>query len=146
MSKKVIQSIILQKYEAREAKLVLQFIKANDVVLEIGGGIGMISTLAAKTASLGSVTTVEANPHLIPLIKRQHKANNVHVSVLNFVVAGEKRTSKVKFYLRDELWISSMSPKPENYKQVVYVDVITLRELIDSIKPSAIIIDVEEQR
>ena len=74
---KMRRDIKLEGYEDKEARAVQRLIRHGDKVLELGGGIGYISTLAASKRNLEWVHIYEANPRLIPYIKRMHEANDV---------------------------------------------------------------------
>ena len=79
-------------------------------MLEIGAGIGFISTLLARQRRVARVVAVEANPHLIAYMTRLHALNRVRkVRRLNAVLTNEARPSAT-FYLRRDFWMGSLSP------------------------------------
>ncbi len=59
-------------YEYKEAECVLKNVKPTDTVIELGGGIGFMSTLAATQCRAKAVHTFEGNPRLIPYIHEVH--------------------------------------------------------------------------
>ena len=65
-------------YEDKETDAALRVVREGDVVLEVGGGIGYMSTLVASKRAIASVHSFEANPHLIPYIRQVHAANFQH--------------------------------------------------------------------
>jgi len=65
------------RYERGECAALREMLRKGDRVLELGAGVGLISTVAAMFEGIGSVTTVEANPELIPLIEETHRLNDV---------------------------------------------------------------------
>lgn len=143
MSVTVTTAIFGKTYEKAEALAIAHYIKSNDRVLELGGGIGLISTIAAKKAFQGTVVTVEANPKLIPFIKKVHRLNNVKVETVNAVVTAEKTPDKFKFYVRRYFWGSSLSPEPNDYSEVISVESVTIDELVALHKPTILIVDIE---
>ncbi len=143
MSKGFIFDLYRKLYERDEFDLVQSLLEVQDRVLEIGGGIGLISAISAKTASNGSVVTVEANPKLIPVIRRLHSINNINAEVLNNAVVADRVYSSVPFYIRDTLPISSMSSHPTDWKSIVYLQTVTLSCLVERFYPTVVIIDVE---
>ena len=54
-------------FEAEEAEQLPDIVQPDDIVLDIGAGIGFISTLIARRAE--RVISVEANPDLLPFMK-----------------------------------------------------------------------------
>jgi predicted O-methyltransferase YrrM len=85
-------------YELREAGAVRALVHDGDVALELGGGIGFMSTLMVKSCKAARVHSFEANPRLIPYIRRVHALNGVadKVEVSNAVLGGRK--GKTTFY------------------------------------------------
>lgn len=58
------------EYEAKEATAVLKAVQDGDTVMELGAGIGFISSVVATHRNVKAVHAFEANPRLIPLIRR----------------------------------------------------------------------------
>ncbi|MFZ1964049.1 MAG: FkbM family methyltransferase [Roseiarcus sp.] len=73
-------------YEHPEADELGELIQDGEVILEIGAGVGLISTIAARNPRTRKVYAIEANPNLIPIIKRTHALNQVEASVFNEVL------------------------------------------------------------
>ena len=90
-------------------------------MLEIGAGIGFISTLLSRERRVSSVLAVEANPHLIDYMARLHARNRVRkVRRLNAVLTNEPVES-MTFYLRRDFWMGSLMPGPNPYVGTVEV-------------------------
>ena len=64
-------------YEAKESEAALRVVREGDRVIELGGGVGYMSTLVASKRNVASVHSFEANPNLIPYIRRVHAANGL---------------------------------------------------------------------
>jgi FkbM family methyltransferase len=143
MSDETINKIARGKYEKKEADLVKQIIREDDIVLEIGGGIGFISTVAARLATKGKITSVEANPRLIPYISNVHAINSVRVEVLNAIVTGQKTGDDLPFYLRKNFWSSSMLSEPADWTEIVTVKCLFIADLVARVKPTVLIVDIE---
>ncbi len=130
-------------YEAKETEAALRVVKQDDVVLELGAGIGYMSTLVASKRAIKSVHSFEANPHLIPYIRQVHAANgltNAHVS--NAVLG--KRKGTVNFYVRDNLLGSSMAVlEGEVDPPSTKVEVLNANQVIRDIAPTVLICDIE---
>ena len=101
------------RYEASEVKLLRKLMRPRDRVLELGAGVGVVSTCAAQIARDPSqVLSIEANPNLIPIIRETHRLNGVEgVEVVNGLGVGRsvEPDETIPFYLREHFWASSMS-------------------------------------
>jgi FkbM family methyltransferase len=140
---RILYSIMRGHYESTEAEALRKFVLPRDNILELGGGIGLISSLAAKVAHEGKVICVEANPHLIPYIQKVHQANGVKPTVINAIAAGNSAKTEATFYLRKNFWVSSMSPEPRDYVDQVQVPLASITKLVTDHKPTVVIIDIE---
>ncbi len=131
------------RYEGGECAALRQYLRPGDRVLELGAGIGLLSTVAATTNGVEAVTTVEANPELIPVIKATHDLNDArNVTVLNGVVSNGA-SGNLDFFLRPDFWASSMEPDSRAYKKVVSVPAHDIHTLIDERSPTVIVCDIE---
>jgi FkbM family methyltransferase len=138
---RIIYSVVRGRYELSEAETAKALLRSDDRVLELGGGVGLISAISAKIAA--HVVTVEANPLLVKFIERVHKLNGVAANCLNAIVSGGDGPRKAKFYLRKDFWVSSMSPEPPDFKESVELDVIDIDQLVKTHRPSVVIVDIE---
>ncbi len=72
------QEIFYQgEYEQYEIFLIKDKLESTDVVMEIGAGIGFISTYCAKKIGSDRVFAFEANPRLESPIRRNYRLNHV---------------------------------------------------------------------
>ena len=130
-------------YEASEARFIPRIVEPGDRVLELGAGIGFISTLVARQPGVEKIVAVEANPKLIPFIRRLHRMNHVDgVEVVNAILANGLE-GPVQFYLREDFWMSSMAPGPEPYCEVVEIPVVNMDALLRRERINLVICDVE---
>ncbi|WP_370401732.1 FkbM family methyltransferase [Sulfitobacter sp. JB4-11] len=94
-------------FEANEAEAALRTVRPGDVVLELGAGLGFMSTLMAMKRKVAAVHSYEPNPHLIPYIHTVHAANGLtDMSVTNGILGPRK--AEVDFHLRPDLLLSSL--------------------------------------
>lgn len=69
-------AFVLGEYEAGERKLIREFLLADDRVIELGGCIGVLSCLVnSRLIWRTHHLVVEANPELIPLLRRHRELN-----------------------------------------------------------------------
>ncbi|MFP4328004.1 MAG: FkbM family methyltransferase, partial [Paracoccaceae bacterium] len=132
-------------YERRESEAVLRVVEEGDTVLELGAGLGYMSTLVAISAPGTTIHAFEANPALIPYIREVHAANGVadRVTVHNALLAARK-SKPVPFYVRENFLGSSLDKDAaggviETHEIEVRGFGATLREL----KPDILVCDIE---
>lgn len=132
------------RYEARERVMATRVIRPGDVVLELGSGLGFISSYVRQCTGAGKIICVEANPRLIPYIRGVHALNAVtDVEVLNgVVVATEGKPQTFPFYCRNDFWASSLSAALP-YDRVVDVPALPLAEILSANRPDVLIMDIE---
>lgn len=73
----VLAALDTDSYEAPEIQAVHQVLCPGDRVLELGGGMGVVSAYIARDPRSVHVDVVEANPALVPAIRALHAANGV---------------------------------------------------------------------
>ena len=131
-------------YEVHEARCVTTLVEPEEIVLELGGGIGYISSLVWNTGRASQIVVVEANPDTIPVIQETHTLNNVKALVLNGVAMPDcGKESFIPFYVRSDFWASSLSPEPWGYSREVSVPCLDFKALLATHKPSLLICDIE---
>lgn len=132
------------KYEAGEVGLLQRHLRPDDRVLDLGAGVGLVSTVAAQAVPEGSVTAVEANPAMLPLIRETYRLNGVEgVDLRNAVVADKGSTAKASFFMRADFWASSMEPDSRPYEAEEKVDVLGIGALMSEVSPTVISCDIE---
>lgn len=90
MTDKNVSRMFWGYYEASERKLIRKYLRSESCVIELGGSLGVISSLiATRLAPDASLFIVEANPGLIPLIENNVRLNrqDIHLTVLNRAIA-----------------------------------------------------------
>jgi FkbM family methyltransferase len=143
VTNRILYSIMRGHYESTETEAVQSLVKAGDRLLELGGGIGVVSAFAAKLLGDASVVCVEANPKLLGYIQRVHAANSVHPKVINAVAVGSARHEFASFYLRKNFWVSSFSPEPQDYVEKIEVEAVSIDQLVVDHKPTVLVVDIE---
>jgi FkbM family methyltransferase len=131
------------RYENQEARAAEVHLSSGDRVLELGAGIGYVSTICAQIIGAKNVFVVEANPDLIPIIQATHKANDVaEVEVVHAAVVSEP-TDAVEFFLAPGFWASSLKESGNDRERKVSVPAETLEELAAKYAPTVLIADLE---
>jgi FkbM family methyltransferase len=132
-------------YEAEEARIVARALKPRDRVLEIGSGLGYVSTLIARDDRVIALTAVEADPRLAKRAAATLRLNNcASAEVLNAVLAPEASMGdSAMFYQRPDFWMSSMIETDVPYDRAVNVPVLALNEMLRTRAITCIVCDIE---
>ena len=128
-------------FEAEEASQIPHILGRDDVVLDIGAGIGFISTLISKVAV--RVVSVEANPNLLPFMAELHRVNGVANAKRLNVVLGEAERGSSTFYQRADFWMGSLAAEPNPYITTVEVPNMGLNTLLEREQITCIVCDIE---
>lgn len=130
-------------YEAKEATAIEKLIRKGDVVMELGGGIGFMSTLVATKTRAKSVHAFEANPQLIPYIQQVHALNKAQKAQVTHAVLGAEN-GEATFYVRPNFLASSLSPMEDDTDVTeVKVPALDVNAVIADLKPTVLICDIE---
>ena len=146
LSEKMIESIKAGRYENVEAREIAKIIQPNEVIVEIGAGLGFIATLAAKHEHTVRIVSYEANPKLIAHITKTLETNTdksrKNWEVRNAVLQNGSDQETMPFYVHNDFWASSLLPikDPASVEQV---KVENFNAMLRDIKPSMIICDIE---
>ncbi len=131
------------RYEGGEAAALRRILRPGDRVLELGAGIGLLSTLSAMVTGVERIVAVEANPDLIPLIHETHRLNGVTTVDLRNGIAAADDGHDVPFYLRSDFWASSMEATSRPYLREVALPCFGIASLMADVNPTVIVCDIE---
>ena len=126
-------------YEASETRFLKNCIEPGEIVLELGAGVGFISTIVGRHPQTAAVHAVEANPKLIPVIKRTHALNGVTATVYNEVLG--PRDGTTDFSIAHSFIASSVSGVWGGTK--IQVPMTRFQKRLDDIRPTMLIVDIE---
>lgn len=135
-------------YESTEAANAAKLLQENEVVLDLGAGLGLISTILAKSGKATAIHCFEADERLIPLIHETHRKNDVTISSIynEAIVADPEMLERgyLEFHLRANFWGNSFTSRVgRTVEQVVRVPVRPLSAILEELRPTVIIADVE---
>ena len=124
-------------YEAPEMIILARTLEPQDRVLELGGGVGYVSSYLAQVCGNRNVVSVEANPTLAPLIARNHRLNGVSPTVVNAAVGDG---GSIEFVPHENFWSGSTAREG---KKTIQVPTVGIESLIIAHRPSFLIMDIE---
>jgi len=132
-----------QKYEQREISLALRHTAPDDVILELGAGIGALSSHILKKRQVKRYICVEANPQMVQLMKKNHAVNDIRdCEIISGVMTNNTEETELDFYICKDFWASSLR-KPEQYSSVRKVRGYLFSDILRDAQPSFIICDIE---
>ena len=137
------EAITTGKFEAEEASELPAIVKDGDRVLEIGAGIGFISTLLDRQRAVEHVVAVEANPTLLPFMEVLHSANQVTKVTRKNAVLTNEQIKSMTFYVRNDFWMGSLAAEPNPFITTVEVPTENFNQLIRTEKITIIVCDIE---
>lgn len=129
-------------YEAKEARWALKAARPNDRILELGSGIGVITSLLAGVEG-AHVIGFEANPHTVRLARKVISANDRNNVKLEhgLLTAGPSRD--FTFYVREDLWMSSLIEQQGPYVETIQVKSSNIDEFITRADIDLVVMDIE---
>ncbi len=134
------RDIYAERYERGEARWLMWELEPSDIVMEIGAGMGFVSTLCALRLGSERVFAYEANPALIPVAEATYKLNDVQPTLINGILGSED--GSVEFYVEEDFVASSVHRRSEE-ATAVSVPKIDVKREIEKIKPTFMVVDVE---
>ncbi len=144
ITEKIAKSIRGDRYELEEVEGTSKFIESTDRVIELGAGIGFISTFVMTRLGVQTVVCVEADPNLCEFIKVVHALNGTsQATVRNCVALNDNEEEGTKrFYVREQFWSSSLDGESP-YVSAVDVPGVKLSSLIREFSANTLIVDIE---
>ncbi|HVV95260.1 MAG TPA: FkbM family methyltransferase [Hyphomicrobiales bacterium] len=143
MSPKMMEVLRAARYERQEARQLVNHLQPGDRVVELGAGVGFLSSLAHLQGKAAHIAAYEANPHLIPTIRQTHALNGAAAEVHNAIIVPSPEVTSLPFYIRNDFWASSLLPRPPNFIEEVTVPAIPFAEMLERHNPTFLIVDIE---
>ena len=129
-------------YEANEARRISRAVRPGDRVLELGAGLGVITSIIASVDDV-RVWSFEADPQTARLAQRVVDLNcdgNVLLSN-GILAAGPPR--RISFFRRADFWMSSGFADQGPYQQVIEITSRDIDAFIAKHRINVLIMDVE---
>ncbi|EFO31313.1 FkbM family methyltransferase [Roseibium sp. TrichSKD4] len=139
---KIVDALLNKTYESDEAYCVKNLVKPGDRILEIGAGMGFITTILSQIEDV-KVWSFDANPALIELLKRTATINNNNVASLNIGAFSAKAHGEMDFYIRQEFWMSSLYKEQGPYEEVIKIKTRNIDDFIRDNSINCLVMDIE---
>lgn len=130
-------------YEGPEVKALLGLVRTGDRLLELGGGLGIVSGVAAKAAGNATLLTFEANPKLIPHISTLHALNGLtNAEIRNQLVLPKADPQGRTFFVHNSFGASSIV-EHKKVAGTVELPVVAFDDVVAEFRPDVLICDIE---
>ncbi|MFV0512365.1 MAG: FkbM family methyltransferase [Jhaorihella sp.] len=143
---KRIERINAARYEGQEIAGALHVVNEDDVVLEIGAGIGLVGAVIATNRKPRAVHSFEANPELIPEIEALYAANDLQerIGVRNIVlISAPRRPDTIAFHVHNSYLGSSLIGDAARAARVVEVPTAGFSQTCADLSPTVLVMDIE---
>ena len=128
------------RYEEPEMRALAATLRADDVVMELGTGIGLLSAWCARRIGSDRVFTFEANPELEAQIRQTYRLNGVSPQLQMCMLT--EHAGEQEFFIHEAFWASSSEPGVGTAR-AVRVPTLPLNEQIRRIDPSVLVMDIK---
>ena len=140
MSDEIVIALALGTYERPERRVMKATLEPDDVVMELGTGIGFLTTHCARRIGSDRVFTFEANPMLERHIRATFARNGV-APTLRMCMLGE-RGGTAQLYVHPSFWGSSTVARFVE-APVVDTPVEPFAAALAAIRPTFLVVDIE---
>lgn len=132
-------------YESDEAKAATRRLRPGHRVLEIGAGLGYVSSICARRAGAENVLSVEANPKMLPVIRANLDRNGFEdVELMHAAATGPVETgATAQFYAGSAFWGGSLLQRDGWDLEGQEVPLVSISALLRAHKPHFVMMDIE---
>jgi len=145
-SNNVLQLLFSGNYEKTEREIVSSCFTPTDRVIEIGAGIGAVTTRIAERVGTGNILAVEANNDLIPIAEDTAAANGFPVPVRHGVVVNMNgqggQAQSASFNINSDFLASSLLETGSTVS-LIQVPKLGFASLVEGHRANALCIDIE---
>jgi FkbM family methyltransferase len=140
LSPHILEAIDIGEYERSELEVLRATLRPDDVVMELGTGIGVVAAYAARAIGSDRVFTYEANPALEPYIRNTFALNGVAPGLAMCLLG--RSEGMAPFHVHPDFWGSSTIDRgPE--ARLVTVPTRALVEELRRVRPTFLVVDIE---
>lgn len=144
-SKEARQLLYIDRYEYKERQIVEQQLRPDDIVLELGSGVGIVTITCCQIAGSERVHTFEANPKLEAALRRNFELNGVAPHLRMAMISRTAGTGEL--YVSDHFLSScpyeSATRTIDAKFECISVPTVSLQRVLEEIQPTFLVIDIE---
>ena len=140
MAEENVRKLVAGEHTRQERTILAEILEPDDVVMELGGGIGMVAITCAKVVGSENVTVYEANPEIESLARDNYALNDVSPT-LHICMMGLEAGSRT-FHLSERFSRSYVFAETQGMR-TVEVPVRPFGEEAARVRPSLLIVDIQ---
>jgi len=140
MSRRVERALTKGGHEREELRVLGAVLAPQDVVLELGAGLGLVSSYCAKRIGSNRVFAFEADPELEPCIRETYELNGVDPALEMCAVSAH--SGRVTLY-RDKHFVSSSVVRRRVGTHPVEVSGKALNYVVGRVRPTLLVINAD---
>lgn len=143
LTEKIRRKLETGGYEAAEARALQMRLRPGWRVLDLGGGLGYLASLAARITDPEKIMCVEAHPGLQDVIRANLALNGADKVKLRHgaVVGDDYDDAKLLFAPAQQFWSSRIAE--EGARKPVEVPALRIGGLLEEQRPNLVVMDVE---
>ncbi|OYX18252.1 MAG: hypothetical protein B7Z04_12800 [Rhodobacterales bacterium 32-66-9] len=143
ISRKIFQQLWRGNYENPEISAILNLLRDGDRVLELGSGLGIVSSLTSRARPGIVVRSYEGNPDLLPFIAQVHAMNEIrNVDVRNEILLPNPSSSTIEFLTHRSFAESSIMSHGAVTRRV-QVPCLDINTVLSEFRPDVFVCDIE---
>lgn len=140
LSARVLFEMRIGRYERRERRAILSALRDDDIVLELGVGLGLVTMLCARRLGDDRVFGFEANPRMRPFIEANFRRNGRRPHV-TYAVLGEVEGTR-DFHLEPSFFGSSLRRRSAG-AETITVPMHAFAPVRIARRPTVLVADIE---
>lgn len=143
--KKQARDFYADRHEAEERHVIRQRLRSTDIVLELGSGMGIVTTTCCQIAGSDSVFTFEANPKMEEVLRKNFDLNHVSPHLTMAMISAAEGTDE--FHVSDKFLLSSRYESATRvsraHVECTTVPTVSLQNVIKKVRPTFLVVDIE---
>jgi FkbM family methyltransferase len=139
VSPRILEQLVRGSYERQEAESLRRLLLPSDQVLELGSGLGVITSIASRCAA--GVLSFEANSRMAELAESNLALNGRRNATVRSGALGP-HSGTARFRVARDFWASSLGEVDSDQVQIE-VEVHALTDVLEAFKPTVAILDIE---
>jgi FkbM family methyltransferase len=136
------QALQSGEFEAKEAVIARDLLVPGDKVLELGTGLGVITSVLANTPDV-LIWSFDANPNVVALARRVLEANDIRNVEVDQGIFTSGEPDTVTFFIRRDFWMSSLIEEQGLYESTIELDTENLDSFVSKRGINVLVMDIE---
>lgn len=139
------RDLYADRHEAKERHIIEQRLRPDDIVLELGSGMGIVTISCCQIAGSERVHTFEANPKMEATLRRNFALNGVTPHLQMAMISSAEGTDQ--FHVSDKFLLSSRYESATRISsakvECTTVPTVSLQRVLREVQPTFLVVDIE---